>query len=316
MEGIGTSVTPLARLPMSITARDDHDVKDVAVMMVLNDDPPISFPVDYVANGEAKKEVDLRDLNDKSKITIQPGQVLVLTVEVDDFFDLSSGTRKAVSNSIPLTVVTQDELLILLDRRELDLRNRLEQIIVELTQLQSLISKNLESSSTAPTTDEEESEENTVSSEDRMRLVRTQEAKIQVEKSMAELNGIAVQVAALNAELVNNRIDSTDRQLRLENQIRQAIIAVLDNEFVAMLNEIKSTESDLRDARFSIDRVSRTLDLNTEVVAKLNDILKNMLDIEDFNEVVDMLRDILQRQEELLEKTKEEQKQRALDLFK
>ncbi len=315
LQGIGTSVTPLAQLPLQANGSDDHDIKDVVAKLIVGDKPPMEIPIEFAANGEFNKVIDLRDLNDQQKIAAQPGEVILISAEIDDFFDLDSGSRKSSSNVIPLTVVTPDELLILLDRRELELRRRLEQIIVELTQLEVLISKNRENT-IVELDDADSDQDQQASALDRLRLVRTQETKIQIEKSIAELNGIAVQIASINAELVNNRIDSIDRQQRLEERIRQPILTVLDNEFKLLVAEIVNTEIDIRDKKFTTSRIDRTLELNAQAVARLNDILKSMLDIEDFNEVVDMVRDILQKQESLIEKAKEEQKKRALDLFK
>jgi hypothetical protein len=241
---------------------------------------------------------------------------LVVSAQTNDYYDLDDSERRVSSNSIPLTVVTQDEMLILLDRRELDLRNRLEQVITELVQLTSLLEKNRSQDKPAATEQPTAEDDTNVAADFRMHLIRVQEAKIQAEKSENEVTGIATQVASLIAELVNNRIDSKDRQIRLEENIRQPLLDVIGQEFKSLIVELKASEVELRDSKFSVERLEKSIDLNDQVIARLNEVLKSMLDIQDFNEVVDMLRDILQRQNELLEKTKQQQKSRALDLFK
>jgi hypothetical protein len=45
-------------------------------------------------------------------------------------------------------------------------------------------------------------------------------------------------------------------------------------------------------------------------------VLDRMIEMEDFNEVIDMLRNIIQSQEQLHEKTQELHKQRIRDLLK
>jgi hypothetical protein len=316
LEGIGTSVTPLARIPFNVVAKDDHDIKDVLSRLVVSDKSPIDKLLPFVPSGEMTGEIDLRDLRDQSNVAIQPNEVLVVSAQTNDYYDLDDSERRVSSNSIPLTVVTQDEMLILLDRRELDLRNRLEQVITELVQLTSLLEKNRSQDKPAATEQPTAEDDTNVAADFRMHLIRVQEAKIQAEKSENEVTGIATQVASLIAELVNNRIDSKDRQIRLEENIRQPLLDVIGQEFKSLIVELKASEVELRDSKFSVERLEKSIDLNDKVIARLNEVLKSMLDIQDFNEVVDMLRDILQRQNELLEKTKQQQKSRALDLFK
>ena len=53
-----------------------------------------------------------------------------------------------------------------------------------------------------------------------------------------------------------------------------------------------------------------------QTLLKLNAILERMLDLESYNEILDIVRDLISRQQALIDDTKEEQKRRVLDLFK
>jgi len=44
-------------------------------------------------------------------------------------------------------------------------------------------------------------------------------------------------------------------------------------------------------------------------------VLEKMLDLESFNEILDMVRELIESQDGLIDKTKKEQKTRVLDLF-
>jgi aminoglycoside phosphotransferase family enzyme len=55
---------------------------------------------------------------------------------------------------------------------------------------------------------------------------------------------------------------------------------------------------------------------NAEIIVALTAILNDMIDIQDFNEVIDMVREMLEDQSEVLDKTKAEQKRRLLEALK
>ena len=45
-------------------------------------------------------------------------------------------------------------------------------------------------------------------------------------------------------------------------------------------------------------------------------VLDNMLELETYNELIDLIRDLINDQEEISEKTKDERKKQVLDLLK
>ncbi len=317
LEGIGSAVTSLAILPMRLTVQDDHDVRSVTTELIIAGSEPAAIPATYTGTPELSETIDLRDLRDQDNLVLKPGDSLLLRSVVDDFYDLNKSSRISYSNPLTLSVVTPDQLLVLLDRRELELRNRLEQTLVELDQLTSLLRRNVEDfKSTTTETDPKDTSNADGDESLKMALVRLQECKIQAEQSAGELNGIALQVAAINAELSNNRIDSVDRQSRLEDRVRVPIVDILNTDFVSLTQLLNAMENEFRDDRFDASKLGEAIDINLTIVAKLNDVLAAMQDIQDFNEVVDMLREMIDKQEQLLEKTKQEQKRRALDFFK
>ena len=309
LQGIGSSITPLAKIPLRATVQDDHDIQSVQTKMFITDQMPIDRQLDYKNVPEINSDLDLRELRDRDGVAVNPGDVLTLIATADDFYDLTDMSRVGQSSPVALSVVTVDQLLVILDRRELDLRNRMEQVLIELDQLTALLSKSQTEQSIAQQNVDEDGATPMI-------LVRTQEAKIQAEQSQGELAGIANQIGMIVDELNNNRIDSVDRQSRLQDKVRSPINELLGSEVKTLVADLQKLENDLRDNSYEKKQLDDAIDLNIELIIKLKDILKNMLDIQDFNEVVDMLRSMIEKQEQLLEKTKEEQKRRALDFFK
>ncbi len=118
------------------------------------------------------------------------------------------------------------------------MRSRVELIVAELNQLRELIVK-VANSNREVTTPEKRSEsasgdsstgeaassnaedESNPSSEEarnKLQLLRVQQSVSQVEKSSGELTGVAQEIGQISRELVNNRIDSQDRQDRFREQ--------------------------------------------------------------------------------------------------
>ena len=85
--------------------------------------------------------------------------------------------------------------------------------------------------------------------------------------------------------------------------------------FAAEINALESSVAKETPSEIS-KKLEQTILKNNEIIAALTTILNDMIDIQDFNEVIDMVRDLLNNQDKVLEKTKQEQKKRVLDLLK
>jgi hypothetical protein len=65
-----------------------------------------------------------------------------------------------------------------------------------------------------------------------------------------------------------------------------------------------------------IELLPSSISKNNAIISALTAILNDMINIQDFNEVVDMVRGMLDDQNKVLDKTKQEQKKQLLDLLK
>jgi ribosomal protein L29 len=271
--------------------------------------------------GEANIDLDLIAMRENGQETPKAGSVLALMVSASDFFPQDDTPHIGRSTPIQLNVVTPDQLLIILERRELAMRARLEQIISELGQLRDLLVAM--NRTPDPSTDPGERKESSDAEDPKARrlrllVLRAQQASAQVDKSGGELTGVRSEIAQILAELINNRIDSKDRRERLELKIQIPLVALLGSPWesfskgVAELEKVVSRESPSdREQKINV-----LLTQNAEIIAALTAILNDMIDIQDFNEVIDMVRDMLEDQSEVLEQTKAEQKRRLLEALK
>lgn len=137
--GIGTAVTPKAVLPIVGTARDDHGLARVWTTIVLNENPPLEIETPIDADGKLEPRIDLLELAEKQAFEVTTDSTLGLVVSAADRFDLGGIKHVGSGQPFQLAVVTEDKLLVLLDRQELELRQRLELIVSELTQLRDVL---------------------------------------------------------------------------------------------------------------------------------------------------------------------------------
>jgi hypothetical protein len=334
MDGIGTAVTDQAILPLEGLVKDDHDIDSVWVEMVVNESAPKNFPVSLSNDGKAKQSIDLRELKNSKTLDVVPGQSIALTLVANDFCDFGdvakTGARNGRASPIQLGVVTPDQLLILLERRELAMRSRLELVVSELTQLNELLAKVQATGNTPPkdtqskpeiadstTADATAADSESTSEESiaKLQVLRVQQSISQSDKSSAELVGVAQEIGMIRKELINNRIDSQDRQTRLEDRVRKPMLAVVEGPLVRLRSEMVQMEADFSQQKITSESTTAAIKSLRDCITSLEAILNDMADIQDFNELVDMVRGMIDEQGKIIDQTKQEQKKKVLDLF-
>jgi hypothetical protein len=320
LEGIGTAITEQALLQVRSKITDDYDLKEAWIETIIDEQPTQKTPLAITAQGEANIDIDLKAMRDSGANTPKVGSVLALMVSAADFLPLPDTIHVGKSTPIQLNVVTPDQLLVILERRELAMRARLEQIISELGQLRDLlavmnrpiepIQESQNEGDAAP--------EDPIARQMRLLVLRSQQASAQADKSGGELKGVRSEIGQVLAELIHNRIDSKDRRDRLEQKIQRPLITLLEGSWETFAKGISELELFVSKAAPE-DRTRRVEALmlqNNEIIAALTTILNDMIDIQDFNEVIDMVRDMLEDQNQVLEQTKAEQKRRLLEALK
>lgn len=346
LDGIGLAITPRAVLPIRGKVTDDHAIAEVSAELSLNETVLPRMPLrlaDTVLNGE----IDLLKLASEKQIAIQPGVTLGLSVRAKDRYDLDGGEHIGRGQPQQLTIVTDDKLIAVLDRQELELRQRLEQIISELRQMETVLENlveqltELETASMPASTpastamlspyvaltslsflqekaDEKQAETALAQrqSMQRLAILKAQQSQLQTDKSRQELAGIVNRIENLRLQLVNNRIDSVDRQQRLLEQVEKPLTSLLAGEYVELDKQMSRLQTAVQSNRGK-EPAGLAVKSLEQVLEQLELVKQSMLNIEGFNEIVDLLRNLRDEQERLLKETEEAQKARVLDdLFK
>jgi hypothetical protein len=322
LKGIGTAVTPIARIPIEAMATDDYGVSDLVISVtpsgenseVAGDARSASFTPPLSRQGRAETELDLRDLVAEGRLpAIAPGGAISVLGEASDRYDLGDPhlTRSEVYR---LQIVSPEELLALMERRELALRSRLEQTIDETRNLRDALDlirrRGFENADSGEGVDEEE-----LTRDLQVRKLRIQQSGLQASKTSQELSGIAASLDDILREMVNNRVDSVDRQERIGRGVRDPLQSIVDDPLRRLQDQIAEMERAVEKGEIAAETASDAVETAEEVLLQLTAVLEKMLDLESYNEILDMVRELIDDQQRLLEETKEERKKRVLDLF-
>lgn len=350
LKGISTVVTPDVVVPARGKVEDDYGVARSWVELQLNDDSPRERPLAVGKAGAIDVDVDFRQLRTEAGgLELKPKDKLLLRVEAEDRYKFeTNGPNVGSGDQYELEVVTSDELLRLLEARELALRRRFEQAIEEVTILRdSLVRVKLES---APATDGarpkagaepedqakpaaapggsaaeggaepgESSDEagDGRSPEERqrsLRLLLVNQATQQSLKNAQEVLGISAAFADIREELINNRVDTEDRKNRLQEQIAEPLRLIAQQRFPELDRRLALLEKALDDAAQRGPLAEDGIQQAELLLNEMNDVLQKMLDLETFNELLDIVRDLLKEQNELIDRTKQQKKRQLLEL--
>jgi len=324
IKGIGTSITPRAKLPVSATAKDDYGVTDLTVSLTpaaaasVPDSDEQAEPKSTATspaldrNGEAATVLDLKELVDDNALsTLVPGTAVNLIGEAIDGYNLG-GEHITRSEVFRLEIVTPEQLLALLERRELGLRSRLEQTITEMTSLRQTLDVLRRTGFDIA----ENATEDATRRAEQVRRLRAQQSGLQATKTSEELLGIALSLDDILLEMLNNRVDSVDRSERIATGVRDPIKVTVSGSLATLRTQIKQVESVVTNPKQGVTRTAEAVSTAEQVILELNAILEKMLDLETYNEVLDLVRQLMDDQSDLTDDTKEERKKQVLDLFK
>lgn len=346
LEGIGTAVTAAAMIPLSVTVVDDYSVEESSVSVAtlkpaardastegLSGDAGADVdnsvvhrkPLQVSREGQAAATMDLRELVQAGVLPdLVPGGSVSVYGEVRDGFDLGE-THEIRSEVVRLEVVTDDQLLALLERRELGLRSRLEQTVDEVRLLRealvllrrrSFADADPQAGADAETLQPALADEAAIRRENQVRRLRVQQNGLQAAKTADELTGIADALDSLLQEMINNRVDSVDRRQRIADGVRDPLRGVVAGPLATLILEIEQIETSVDDLPAARQKTDSAVETAETVLLQLTSILEKMLDLESYNEILELLRELIDDQKDIGEETRTEQKNRVLDLFK
>jgi hypothetical protein len=329
--GIGTAVTPDVIIPVNGTVSDDYGVQSSWFDVQLDEGDPLKFSITLMEGDQVQSPLDFREQRAvNGRAELKPGEKINLSVRANDNYDLQGDPNIGSSSQFTLDVVTPTELLAGLERRELSLRQRYELIIAEVQGMRDSLQLVLESATQlennttnlASDAEPEDDDDTQLSPEDKklreesLRLLRTQRAIVQSQKSNQESLGIAISFDDIRLQLTNNRVDTEDHKNRLLQKISDPLRLICDVEFPALDTELTELEIVIGRKSSQIDQAALALDRADVVLLKMTVVLDNMLELETYNELIDLIRGLIGDQKQINQKTQQERKKQVLDLLK
>jgi hypothetical protein len=338
LAGIGSAVTPDVVVPVRGKISDDYGIDESWFHVQVNEaSDPRDVKFTLGKGGAVEQEIDFRrERGEKEGILIKPGDKLFLAVKASDKYALADEPHTGIGDRYELDVVTAEQLLAMLEVREVGLRRRFELILDEVTQMRDSLLRVKASlapgaaSGTEPEDLRSDNEpegqplspEQKAQREAELRLLRVQRAIQQSQKSVQEVLGVAAGFLDIREELINNRVDTEDRKNRLKEQIADPLNKTCAEEFPILDQRLAAAETLLRQGGAGVARdeagplADEAIDQANRVLTQLEEVLARMQDLETYNELLEIVRDLLKDQEKLKERTQQEQKRQLLEELK
>jgi hypothetical protein len=336
LRGISSAITPNALTPAVGKITDDYGVQSAWFEVQREGaETPYQHRFPLPASGDVNAALDFQALRGDAQAPyeIKEGDKLVLTLKASDFSNLEGGPNLGGGDRYQLDVVPPNQLLAMLEVREVAQRRRFEQIIQEMTDMRdSLLRVKAELSGQddrgAEPEDKKKAESGKPKAEEgpakaaepadageetgSLRLLRIQRAEQQSQKSAQETLGVAIAFEGIREELINNRVDTEERKSRLKEMISDPLREIAEKMFPELNKRLADLQKVHADPQQGPPAAQLSLDETERVLTAMNNVLGQMMDLETYNELVDIVRGILKDQGQIIDDTK---KQRRNVLF-
>ena len=296
LPGVGEMVTPEAIIPFALEFSDAYGLAAAELL------------VEVSREGFGERSIDLADFAPHATTYatsvswpvaaegVLPGERLAFRARASDFDDVS-GPNVAQSPAITLRVVTRDELLAELARREQESRMDFERLVDAQEQLRGALLSLLDEFQRG------------VTAPDSLAA-----ALAALERRQRSLTGsvhvISQQFERILGELRVNQLDTTDERERLSGGIIEPLTKLTKRDMPRAADTLR---------QWSRDAGAETAALidpqQAQIVQEMRAVLATMLQWEGYHEVVTLLRDIVRLQSELNTETRQAAEQEADDVF-
>ncbi len=349
LSGIGTAITPRARLPVVGHVRDDYGIAQVWFEYAADQDKPTRE--DVAAPEGNLTELPVDNVLEVQDLQLAPGQKFLIGLRASDRYDLDPAPHVGASQRWQLDVVTPEQLRIMLQARELTLRHRFERTVQEVAETgDSLMRMRFgrgrsstprasdesgdEPSDAAGAEPEDKSSDSTgrepgdapepgptrSSAESRKRQLAADSLRLEraiqnSRKNGNETLGTAEAFEDIRLQFINNRIDTEELNMRLKSGIADPLRVIAEEMFPELEVRLLALREALDDPQLAParrDAAKRQLDAILEAMSR---VLGRMMEMEDFNEVIKLLQEIIESQENLEKQTRQRHKALLRDVL-
>jgi hypothetical protein len=336
LAGIGAAITPDARIPLAGKVTDEYSLGELWYEYFVDGQPAARRPFEAQPTGQLSVNefdaFDARAIDETSGqrlLALAPGQRLALSLKATDQFDLATASTAAAaklragsSQQFLLDVVSVSQFLALLERRELELRQRFEAIYEKVSDTRNLLGRidfaEADGFDAAIANSADTPADSHAGAAQRAlvrRRLRVAGSLQNVTQAADEILGVAEAFDDVHDQLTNNRIDNPDLKSRLREQIALPLRHIGEIRMPELAAQVQLVERRIEDAAAGQPELARAVTLADEVLVEMRHILDRMLELETYNEVVALLRAIIGDQGEISRQTKELQRRRLRELI-
>lgn len=283
IRGVSDMVTPEAMLPIRVDCSDTYGL--AAVQLVQESTRATSAPraasvAGFAPGSRTFAQSFVRPL---APLGLLPGDRLSLYVEARDFDDVS-GPNTGTSPVVSLRVVSREELLNELTRREQQARQEFEQIVRGQEDLYADLLSALAASGSRPAEQEHRHAFARIERRQRQQSIRTDAVRRRLEEVLAEME-------------VNQALTGAVRE-RLGARVVAPMAELVRTALAETLSQLgRLSKEDSAEIR------SRLQPQQERILKSMRAILADMLQYEGFQEAVSLLRDIVNLQNGVNEET-------------
>lgn len=327
LRGIGTAVTPQARIPLAGNLSDDYGLEEAWFDYVVDEAGSnrrsLRSQPEGMTNLTMTEAFDLAESDPATKrplVEVQPGQKLSFSVKARDAYDLGSEPHIGGSQRFMLDVVTPSELRAILEKRELGLRQRFEAIYEKMGAVGDLLDR-IDLAATAPRADDTAGAPAEKAADDPERIKQRDLSRIAGARQSAtqlafETGGVATGFDDIVAELINNRVDTEELKERLERGISEPLKEISGELLPKFETQLEALETAFEAGPAeAAEPLAAAKSAAQEVEEAMKAVLDRMLELEEYNEIVELLRGIVKDQEQLKERTQQEQREKLKGLL-
>ncbi len=325
LRGIGSAITPNAIIPLEGTVIDDYDVDSVWMEIATPVSDTIVQEVARKNDRGVKTRFDLRQYaQEHSGFTLPEKNAEVSVIlKASDKMNLTGTANIGLGDQHTLELVSGGVFLKRMEQLEVGQRKRLEQIYNEVSDVREyLLRTRLATGAADDDTNRVilEPGETLESSRDsgtrnELRILFAQRSLLQIDKSSREIAGVANAFDDIRLQLINNRVDSEDRKIRLAKKI----VAPLRSISAGILKELRQLVAELDKALVqgvaenANHLTNRAIRLTDQSLVQIDAILSILVKYETQNELLDIVRRMIEEQETLRDEVKKLRQREAFD---
>ena len=326
--GVGPSITRMAEIPIEGRVNDDYGVSSAWFGYRIDDDAEFSQrPLAKPPRGEKDFNLGVSEGARIERFNVLPlemqvEQKLALTVLAEDGDNLN-GPHVSHGEVYAFTIVTPEELLAQLYDKELNLRQRYEQIRREVAEVRDdLVLHQQRYAEGRQLRDQPPPEAARADWEEQLRQIGVAVAACAerslhlVRKTHTESRSVEAGFRGIREEMVNNRVDTATALRRIEEGVLHPLHDINETDYPVVDERIglfRLANERQADPTAAIDEAVSAIE---QMLIRMDRVLAQMSQRKDINQMIKDLQAILDGQQKLKDETQQEQQRRFFDLIK